>query len=710
MSPRTSAFDYIVVGAGTAGCVVASRLASHAPTLLLEAGGPDSGVRNGTDVGTLVATPDQLILSWSSPITKLFTTDKSPGIANRGITIHRGVVRGGSHSINGMIYVRGSRHDYDTWAQLGNDGWSFADVLPLFKASETFDPRPLSYDTRDLSYHGRRGALHVRPLPNPTRVAQAFVEACREVGYARSRPQWDFNGHEQDGAAGLYQVTVTPDGRRSSTARAFLDGAPAGAAPTVVMDATVTRVVFEKTRAVGVECVRNGSRQTYRATREVVLCAGAFGSPQLLMLSGIGPADALRKLGIRPIVDVPGVGENLHDHLMILVYHPAGGDPGQSSYIAEAGLFVNTRDRSGAASPDLQFHVLGRMPALSAAHEQALKLPARYFVVCPTVCKPQSRGVLRLRSARANDAPLLRPGYLDREADVDVLVRGLELGRDLVHTRALADFCDPAAAPFAVDGAARHRVVPTDAAEMREFVRNTATTVWHPAGTCKMGRDALAVVDPELRVYGVEGLRVADASIMPMAPSGNINAATIMIAEKCADAVLGRTHRHDGGDTRSAVNAKSDPLEALTEDLRRLLGEATQRPAAAHAAPTISGNDVVTLLGRMALAYTTTGLAAWARMADVCAKALPIIVRSVGSTTAGVRGDRAGEAADALKTVVRELLAVPGGEARRLQSELEAIIAAAQSRGPDSSASGAPVAPATDTENDVHWRRWRTKP
>ena len=693
-----SSFDYIVVGAGSAGCVVASRLAESFSTLLLEAGGPDTGVSDGQDIRALIEKPDNAIRSWALPITRAYAMEASPHLAGRSITMFRGIVRGGCHAINGMLYVRGNRHDYDTWAQLGNDGWSFAEVLPVFKASERFDGRPLRYDPADLAYHGDRGPLPVRPLPNPTPVAGAFIEAARELGYRESRPQWDFNGRRQENAAGLYQTTVTPDGRRSDTAFAYLDSPASSRRPTVITGSQVTRIVIEGGRAVGVECTQAGRKQTYRAEREVIVTAGAFGSPQLLMLSGIGPADELRKVGIKVQVDLPGVGQNLQDHMQILLYHPAGRDPGQSSFTAEAGLFLGTRDQSGTTSPDLQYHVVGRMPALFPALEKTLALPSRYFVICPVVCQAQSRGRLDLRSAKPTDDPVIQPNYLECEADVDVLVRGNELARDLAQARPLREFCDPGAQPFAVDGAGKHCVVPSGRGPAgREFVRNTATTVWHPAGTCKMGRDRLAVVDPELRVYGVEGLRVADASVIPLIPSGNINATAIMIGEQCARIVLGRRS------TGTALPA-DDPL-GFPSELLRLLGDAGRDAMPAGGlltgSPSVDYEHLVQLLGRAMLAYAAGGLRYWGRMAEIWAKTLPSVGRALSECGAKAQGgtDPLGALTDEIRGCLRELADLPAQEARRFQAELEKLLLG-----------DPPKASESLPDDNTPWRRWEVKP
>jgi choline dehydrogenase len=428
-----------------------------------------------------------------------------------------------------MVYVRGNRRDYDYWAQSGNEGWSYDQVLPYFKRSEDFEGGT-------SAYHAIGGPLRVRRFPEPSRAAQAFVEAAAALPEFRgSGPDWDFNGPQQENAAGFYQVNFTAQGRRASAAVAFLDPVKDRTSLDVRTGARTTRVVIERNRAVGVECVESGSPRIYRAEREVILSAGAFETPKLLMLSGIGPAEHLAAHGITTLVDLPGVGQNLQDHLMILMYFLAAQDPGRALINAEAGLFANTRDRSGVASPDLQYHVLAGMDLLPVAEPN--------FLICPTLCKPHGRGYLELRSADSGAQPIIQPRYLECQSDLDTLMAGIELAHDLGRTAPLKDLCAdtrPFAVPDSTQPGARVPVPARGDSALPDFVRANATTVWHPVGTCRMGRDRMAVVDPQLRVHGIDRLRVADASIMPTIPSGNTNAPAIMIGEHAADLIRRR--------------------------------------------------------------------------------------------------------------------------------------------------------------------------
>jgi choline dehydrogenase len=484
-------------------------------------------------------------LDWS------YFTEAEPHLHDRRLFWPRGRVVGGSGSINAMLYIRGHRADYDRWRSWGNEGWGYDEVLPYFKRSE-------NQARGEDRYHGIGGPLEVADPRDPNPLSRVFLEATAELGWRRNP---DFNGARQEGA-GLYQVNQRR-GRRWSTAAGFLRPALAGGGSgsgrgslTLRTGVLVTRVLFEGDRAVGVEYLEHGGQRQgrqggqIRQARltdggEVVLCGGAINSPQILMLSGVGPASALGALGLPVVADLPGVGSNLQDHGVVPVIfrasRPITLDSAETlpnllryllfrrgpftSSICEGGAFVRTRP--GLEQPDLQFHFL---PAALVDHGFDTATD-RGFNFGPTLLKPKSRGCLRLRSADPADHPAIHANYLAEEDDLRVLIHGVRLSRQLAHTAAFEPYRDREILPGPE--------VKTDA-EIAAFIRDILATIYHPVGTCKMGpeSDREAVVDPQLRVRGTRGLRVVDASIMPELIGGNTNAPTLMIAEKGADLIL----------------------------------------------------------------------------------------------------------------------------------------------------------------------------
>jgi choline dehydrogenase len=537
MSPQASAgietfeFDYVIVGAGSAGCVLANRLSADGKNsvLLLEAGPRDTNLWIHVPLGYGRLFKEKTV-NW------MYQTEPEPGLDGRSVFQPRGKVLGGSSSINGLLYIRGQHEDYDRWRQHGNNGWGFDDVLPYFKKAE--DQRRGADD-----FHGVGGPLPVCDLGHPDPVSAAFITAAAESGLPVNP---DFNGASQEGA-GFFQTT-TRHGRRASAAVAYLRSARGRSNLHVETSALAQRIVFNGRRADAVEYRQAGALKTARARKEVLVSGGAFNSPQLLQLSGIGPAELLRKHGIDVVLDAPGVGHDLQDHLQVrvvmrcsqpitlndIVNSPvrkiltglryAAFRTGPLTIAAgTSGAFFKTNPR--LATPDIQVHFLP-----FSTDKMGEKLHSfSGFSASGCQLRPESRGSLRIRSADPAAPPEIRVNYLSTETDRTANVEGLKILRKILQAPALSPYVAEEVDPGA-------KVVSDEA--LLSYCRARGSTIYHPTSTCRMGNDALAVVDQRLRLRGIDGLRVVDASVMPDLVSGNTNAAVIMIAEKASDMIL----------------------------------------------------------------------------------------------------------------------------------------------------------------------------
>lgn len=511
-----SSYDYVVIGAGSAGCVLASRLSEgDAKVLLLEAGGEDTKEE--------LRVPPAWPALWGTEVDWAFETTPQPGTGNLPHNWPRGKVLGGSSSINAMVYLRGHRSDFDNWAAGGATGWDYDSVLPYFKKMETVEEG-------DPNYRGTNGPMRPKIAADPNPLSEVFLAAAKEIGYPTTD---DFNGATQEGV-GWHELTIA-DGMRQSTALAYLHPAMDRPNLTVHTSAHARRLLFDGKRCTGVEYERDGSVEMATAEAEVIVSAGAVNSPQLLLLSGVGPADHLREVGVDVVHDLPGVGENLHDHPLLGLVFEADSEiaPGTANHAETSALW---RSDPSLPGPDMQFmfiHVPFHPPHLQAP-------PNSYTFGIATI--PDSRGWVRLASADPKATPLINPNYLGEDSDVRRLLFGIEKARELNSTSAFSEW-------GTTEVLAGEHI--RDEAGLRDFISRGTGTYYHPVGTCKIGVDDAAVVDPELRVHGIEGLRVADASVMPTVVCVNTNAATIMIGEKAADLIL-RSGIREVGEVQTA--------------------------------------------------------------------------------------------------------------------------------------------------------------
>ena len=525
-------FDYVIVGAGSAGCALAGRLSESGryTVALVEAGGRDTSPWIHIPVGYF-KTMGNPKMDWS------YKTEPDPGLNGRSINWPRGRVLGGSSSINGLLYVRGQKEDYEHWRQLGNTGWGWDDVLRCFKRAE-------SWEEGGSNLRGDRGPLSVSGTRLSRKAVDAYVDAAQTAGYPYND---DYNGETQEGM-GYFQLTAS-NGQRCSSAKAYLTPNRRRKNLAILTGLLTEKIIIEDGKAVGIRAKKSGDVQTIKARREVILSAGAIGSPQILMLSGIGPSEQLSSVGVEVLRDVKGVGQNLQDHLQarpVFKCHSSTINTETNSWWKQLKIGVEyalkrtgpmtmaaslgtgyLKTREELATPDIQFH----LQPFSTDKVGTSTHPFDAFTASVLQMRPESAGHLELRSADIGDHPAIHPNYLSTPLDQQTIVSGIKIARKIARF-------EPAKSEIIEEYAPGKAIGEHDDEAILDWARNTATTIYHPTGTCKMGQDDRAVVDERLRVYGVDGLRVADASIMPVIVSGNTNAPCIMIGERASELIL----------------------------------------------------------------------------------------------------------------------------------------------------------------------------